>query len=181
MTNGGKPEPMGYGSSCGRREYKDKALMKTRANAGFTLIELMIVVAIIGIIAAIAYPSYQGYVESTRRGDAKGALMQFASAMERYYTQNNTYIGADGGSSAINTTNTSPPASLFPDEAPLDGSAKFYDLYIYDLQANSFILRAVPKNGQAGDGFLQLRSNGVREWDADNSDSISGTEDTWSE
>ncbi len=155
--------------------------MKTGAQKGFTLIELMIVVAIIGIIAAIAYPSYQGYVESARRGDAKGALMQFASAMERYYTQNNTYIGADGGTSPINTTQTSPPSGLFPDEAPLDGSAKFYDLYIYDLQANSFILRAVPKNGQSGDGFLQLHSNGVREWDADNFGGIGTNEDTWSE
>ncbi|MDY6929824.1 MAG: type IV pilin protein [Pseudomonadota bacterium] len=155
--------------------------MKTRVSSGFTLIELMIVVAIIGILAAIAYPSYQNYVESTRRGDAKGALMSFASAMERYYTQNGTYIGADGGSSEINTSETSPPADLFPDEAPLDGNAKFYDLYIFDLKANSFILRAVPKNGQAGDGFLQLRSNGVREWDADNSGGIGGSENTWSE
>jgi len=154
--------------------------MKTRAYGGFTLIELMIVVAIIGILAAIAYPSYQSYVESTRRGDAKGALMQFASAMERYYTQHNQYIGADGNSVAINANLTAPPASLFPAEAPLDGNAKFYDLYIYDLQANSFILRAVPKNAQAGDGFLQLRSNGVREWDADNSGGIGANEDVWS-
>lgn len=145
--------------------------------AGFTLIELMVVVTIIGIIAAIAYPSYQGYVEKTRRGDAKGVLMQFASAMERHYTQNNTYKGADDG----NGVPGAPPSGLFPDEAPLDGNAKFYDLTIQDLQANSFVLRATPKNAQAGDGFLQLHSNGVREWDADNSGSIGAGENTWSE
>ena len=155
--------------------------MRAKASGGFTLIELMIVVAIIGILAAIAYPSYQGYVEKTRRGDAKAVLMQFASALERYYTQNNTYIGADGGTAAITSTRKSPPASLFPDEAPLDGGAKFYDLYIFDLQANTFIVRAVPKNGQAGDGFLQLRSNGVREWDADNSGAIGANEATWTD
>ncbi|WP_320158968.1 type IV pilin protein [Marinobacter litoralis] len=155
--------------------------MRLKGSQGFTLIELMIVVAIIGIIAAIAYPSYQEYVERTRRGDAKAVLMQFASAMERFYTQNNTYIGADGGTSAITATLTAPPAALFPSEAPLDGSVKFYDIRIFDLQANSFILRAVPKNGQAGDGFLQLRSNGVREWDADNSGSIGAGEATWSD
>lgn len=144
---------------------------------GFTLIELMFVVAIIGIVAAIAYPNYQGYVEKARRGDAQGVLMQFASAMERYYTQNNTYAGADDG----NGVPGAPPSDLFPDEAPLDGNAKFYDLTIQDLQANSFTLRATPKNGQSGDGFLQLHSNGVREWDADNSGSIGAGENTWFE
>lgn len=150
--------------------------MKTRAYRGFTLIELMIVVAIIGILAAIAYPSYQSYVESTRRGDAKGALMQFASAMERYYTQNSTYAGADDG----NGVPGAPPSGLFPSEAPLDGNAKFYDLVIQGLNNNSFTLRAIPKNAQAGDGFLQLHSNGVREWDADDSGSIGAGENTWS-
>ena len=151
--------------------------MENKNTKGFTLIELMIVVALIGIIAAIAYPSYQGYVEKTRRGNAQGSLLQFASAMERYYTQNNTYAGADDG----NGVPGAPPNDLFADEAPLDGNAKFYDLTIQDLQANSFTLRATPKNGQAGDGFLQLHSNGVREWDADNSGSIGASENTWSE
>ncbi|MCG2581439.1 MAG: prepilin-type N-terminal cleavage/methylation domain-containing protein [Marinobacter sp.] len=147
---------------------------------GFTLIELMIVVAIIGIIAAIAYPSYQEQVKSTRRADAQGALMSFGNAMERYYTQNGEYLGAAGDGSPINSTLTAPDASVFPDEAPLDGNTKFYDLRVYDLQSNSYVLRAQPKGAQADDGFLQLSSTGARAWDKNNASGIEAGEDTWS-
>lgn len=156
----------------------------TRSQArGFTLIELMIVVAVIGIIAAFAYPSYVEQVESTRRGDAQGALMSFANAMERYYTQQGTYLGADGASpgAAINTTLTAPAAAVFPSEAPLEGTPKTYDLRIYDLQANSYVLRAVPKGPQAGDGYLELSSTGARGWDKDASGgALASGEQTWS-
>lgn len=148
---------------------------------GFNLIELMIVVAIVGIIAAIAYPSYLDQVASTRRGDAQGALSSFANAMERYYTQNNTYIGADGGNSAIAATLTAPDASVFASQTPTDGTP-FYNLRIFNLTANSYELRAVPIVGSAqdGDGFLQLTSTGQRGWDRDNSGgNLSASEQTW--
>jgi len=64
---------------------------------GFTLIELMIVVAILGILAAIAYPSYVDSVRKARRADAQGDLTELASFMERYYTENNRYRTAGGG------------------------------------------------------------------------------------
>ena len=150
-------------------------------SSGFTLIELMIVVAIIGIIAAIAYPSYLEQVKSTRRTDAQGALQAFANSMERYYTQNNSYIGADGGTAAISNTATSPAASVFASQAPIDGMA-VYNLRIFNLTANGFELRAVPIAGgpQAGDGFLQLMSTGARGWDRDNNGTIATSEQTWS-
>ena len=61
---------------------------------GFTLIELMIVVAIIATLAAIAYASYANYVTSSRRAAAAACLSEVAQFMERYYTTNQTYVGA---------------------------------------------------------------------------------------
>lgn len=67
---------------------------------GFSLMELMIVVAIIGILAAIAYPSYQEYVLRTGRADGQAKLMEILQAQERFYSQNQTYttnLGAGAG------------------------------------------------------------------------------------
>ncbi len=61
---------------------------------GFTLIELMIVVAVVGILAAIAYPSYIDSVRKAHRADGKAALMEAAQKMEIYYARNTSYVGA---------------------------------------------------------------------------------------
>lgn len=58
---------------------------------GVTLLELMIVVVIISILTAIAYPSYRQYVARAKRNEAKGGLLQIATLQERFYLQNNTY------------------------------------------------------------------------------------------
>jgi len=66
--------------------------MRIRKNMhGVTLMELMIVVVIIGILAAIAYPSYRDVVARTKRVEAKSALLQIATNQERFYLQNNSY------------------------------------------------------------------------------------------
>ena len=66
---------------------------RSRSDAGFTLIELMIVVAVIAILAAIAYPSYQEQIRKSRRAQAKADLVEYAGLAERFHTANNTYEG----------------------------------------------------------------------------------------
>ncbi|WP_407312393.1 type IV pilin protein [Pseudomonas sp. nanlin1] len=62
-----------------------------RKNTGFTLIELMITVAIVGILGAIAYPSYMEYVKRTHRAEIAGAMTEAAQQLERFYSQNGQY------------------------------------------------------------------------------------------
>lgn len=68
-----------------------------RLEAGFTLVELMIVVAIVGILSAIAIPSYQRYVVQSRRAEAQSYLHQLALRQEQYWAKNQTYASALDG------------------------------------------------------------------------------------
>ena len=68
---------------------------------GFTMIELLVVITLLGLIAAIALPSYGNYVKKTRRKDAQADLVNISNALERYYTANNTYATATLGAAGI--------------------------------------------------------------------------------
>ena len=65
--------------------------MKTRRAAGVTLIELMVVIIVVGVLAAIGVPTYRQYMMRTHRTEAKSALLRLAAQQERFYLQNNTY------------------------------------------------------------------------------------------
>ena len=67
-----------------------------RSNRGFTLIEIMIVIAIIGIVITIGYPSLTEYVNKGRRTEVAGLLSEQAQILERFYSQNNVYTNAAG-------------------------------------------------------------------------------------
>jgi type IV pilus assembly protein PilE len=71
--------------------------MRAQKKSGFSLIELLIAMSILGILATIATPIYNNYRLSAGRADGKVALLQGAQLMERYFTQNNTYAGATIG------------------------------------------------------------------------------------
>lgn len=137
---------------------------------GFTLIELLITIVIVGILAAIAYPAYQNSVTQSRRADAQGVLTQLNNAMERVFTENNTYMPLVGGAPTAPTLGSAAGA-IFPSRAPLDGATKYYNLSISAITANTYTLRATPITGtsQAADGNLELDNTGAKRWGALNS------------
>lgn len=71
--------------------------MRIGSPKGFSLIELLIVVALIAILAAIAIPAYNTYKRTANRAEGKAALVEAAQNMETYFTRNNTYTGAAAG------------------------------------------------------------------------------------
>jgi type IV pilus assembly protein PilE len=123
--------------------------------AGFTLIEVMIVVAMIAILAAVALPSYQSSVRKARRADARSSLATTAQLMERYSTEH----GGSGYSTA--TLSTVPGATVVAKPSSENG---YYALTLSNLTAGTFTLSAVPQGGQAADtcATYTLDERGVR-------------------
>lgn len=134
--------------------------MKTaRPARGFTLIELMITVAVIGILTAIAWPSYQSYVVRSSRQAAQGELLQLANLQEKIYLNANTYTvsvtaayngRADGGLGK--TTGRTDDGKYNLTIAPNAGPTQTY------------LITATPVVGstQDGDGTITISSDGTR-------------------
>lgn len=134
-------------------------------NSGFTLIELMIVVAIIGIMASLAMASYDDAKSSSRRTVAQGGLEELAMAMEHYAVEHNSNYNDPADPSV--DTNGAP--LIFPALHPSSGRGPYYRFWILNVSRTAYTLVAEPIESQTGDGILMLRSNGLRGWDEDNS------------
>ena len=79
----------------------------SKRNRGFTLVELLITVTIIGILSAIAYPAYTNQVQKSNRAQAKARLVQAAQLLERFYSDNNKYyVDVSGGNLVAGTAST---------------------------------------------------------------------------
>ncbi|ESK38314.1 hypothetical protein P256_01847 [Acinetobacter nectaris CIP 110549] len=124
-----------------------------KAQKGFTLIELMIVVAIVAILAAIAYPSYTNYVVKTNRVDAQSELTRLAGRLQSYKLVNRTYANATvanvGGSVSY----------------PAQGTANYTITLTLDADNRGYTLAATPASGrQNGDGIICLNQDGWKYW-----------------
>ena len=116
---------------------------------GFTLIELMVVVAIVAIIMAIAIPSYQEQVRKSNRGLAKSDLLELTQCAERYHTTNGTYVGFEAATAC-----------------DVDGKddANTYDFAADAIARTTFTLSATAQGGQSADkcGDLGINQANVR-------------------
>lgn len=118
--------------------------------SGFTLVELMIAVAILAIIAAVALPLYNQYSQRTYRSEAQSDLLNCAQGMERYAAREFTYAGA-----------------VLADICdPRAAQQNRYNFALENLGADTFTLRASPVGGGVmdGDGDLTVDQAGDRTW-----------------
>lgn len=141
-------------------------MKKPAVIGGFTLIEVMIVVALIAVISAVAYPSYQSYILRSHRTDAKAALSNAAQRMERFYTEKLTFNGAAlgaGTNDIATTTSLDKYYTIGFDTSPTSGTACSATATTSSV-ANAYRLCATPTGSQANDscGVFSLDNSGVK-------------------
>ena len=120
-----------------------------RRRRGFTLIELMITVAIVGILAAVAYPSYLEQVAKGRRTEAKAILLQANQWMERFYAENYRY-DQNTAVPPVAVTDADLFAGRFSQSPPPPGGAA-YTIGLTNLAAQTYRVRATRTGSMAAD------------------------------
>ncbi len=123
---------------------------KMRGASGFTLIEVMVVVVVIGILASIALPSYNQHMRKARRAAGGACVMAVAQQLERVYTTDLSYVGAPNIAALR--------AACDPD------ALRFYTMNVVDLKAKTYTVTATPSGAQSGDscGTLSVNQLGVK-------------------
>jgi len=125
--------------------------MRAKRLVGFSLIELMIVVAVIGILAAIAYPSYQDQIVKSRRAEGKAKLLEVAQALEKCKTLYGSYDNANCAAHGVVTGGKTQPSA-----------SGFYAVSATATSATAFTLQAVPTPTDAVCGTLTLDQTGTK-------------------
>lgn len=137
-----------------------------KESAGFTLIELVVAVSIIGILTAIAYPTYLDQVRKSRRSDAHTALTQLANSQEKFYWNCNSYtrfILAGSATAAVSANCNQANSTLGYNTTT--SSNGYYNLSINPADANGYTLRATATGAQLEDTAcrtLTLTSTGQK-------------------
>ncbi len=156
--------------------------MQTRKiQHGFTLIELMIVVAMIGILSAIAFPTYTRYVIRSQRVAAQGDLMLLTGQMERSYTVNQHYANTADMSKCGNVSSATWSGTV---QAPFGNAKKHYTLTcVISDGGQTYVITATPvtTSNQKNDGKMTISSKTLKQWDKNNDGSFSSAENTWNQ
>lgn len=122
---------------------------------GFTLVELLIVIAVIALLARIAFPSYQAYMKRVYRSEVQSLMLDLANREQQYLLDNRSFLG--GGASAVST--------LVPTGVPADVSA-YYTVTITAAAGPppTFTVTATPKSGttMAGEAAFTLDQDGTK-------------------
>lgn len=129
-----------------------------KAQGGFTLLEVMIVVVIVGILAAIAFPSYDEYVKRGKRAEGQAVLNEAAARQERYFAQNNAYItaAADIGKLGMKTSGDAVVSETSLYQLEVGGNGGGYTLTAVqtfgDTACGNLTLNALGEKGRSGSG-----------------------------